>query len=161
LLTDDITFRHRTVADADGILGRHFTQWCAKFKIFPLDMGYGTESGYAAYPAHAVTESDGTVWLTALDSFEESGIRGNVEENKSFRSMLIIAAALPDRAPDGIALLIAGQPYQVIFQNTEAAGGDHIINVVFVRRAKIHNAHVSPPARAAILRSNGGSRSRG
>jgi hypothetical protein len=66
LLTDDITFRHRTVADADGILGRHFTQWCAKFKIFPLDMGYGTESGYAAYPAHAVTESDGTVWLTAF-----------------------------------------------------------------------------------------------
>jgi hypothetical protein len=60
--------------------------------------------------------------------------------------MLNIAAALPDRAPDGNALLIAGQSYQVIFQNTEAAGGDHIINVVFVRRARIHNAQASSPA---------------
>jgi hypothetical protein len=146
LFTDDITFRHRSVADADGILGRHSTEWCAKFKIFPTNMGYGTESGYAAYPAHAVIESDGTVWLTALNTFEESGVRSNVEQNESFRSMLNIAAALPDRAPDGNALLSAGQSYQVIFQNTEAAGGDHIINVVFVRRARIHNAQASSPA---------------
>lgn len=136
--TEEIMLRSPIAAmNADGVLARHFTDWCVKFKIFVTESGFETETGHTVYPAHAITESDGTVWLSALASFEQSGIRAHVEENQSFRDMLTTVAASPDRAPDGLALLIAGTPYQLIFQNTKAAGGNHIVNVAFINRGSL------------------------
>lgn len=125
---------------ATEVLGRHFAEWCGKFKIFVTDTGFTTATGHSVYPAHAITETDGTVWLSALPSFEQSGIRGRVERNTCFRKMLASAAVSPNRAPDGLALLIARTPYQVIFQNTKTAGGDHIINVAFINRASVQSS---------------------
>ncbi|BCW36333.1 hypothetical protein StoSoilA2_23890 [Arthrobacter sp. StoSoilA2] len=125
-------------ADPDGVLRKHFTSWCARFKIFPTESGFATETGHIVYPAHGVVEADGTVWLSTLASFDHSGIRGHVENHPGFRSMLAHASRTPDRAPDGIALLIGHTPYQVIFQNTVEAGGDHIINVAFINRTAMN-----------------------
>ncbi|BCW45579.1 hypothetical protein [Arthrobacter sp. StoSoilB5] len=135
MLEHETLCRSVVPADPDGVLGRHFAAWCARFKIFPTDSGFTTETGHAVHPAHGIIEADGTVWLSALASFDESGIRGQVENHPGFREMLATVSAAPDRAPDGIVLLIGQTPYQVIFQNTTEAGGDHIINVAFVNRA--------------------------
>ncbi|WP_309076332.1 hypothetical protein [Paenarthrobacter sp.] len=130
--------RSVVTADPERMLENHFTTWCARFKITRGESGFTTETGHAVYPAHGVTEADGTVWLSTLASFDRSGIRGQVENNPRFRRMLIDVAKVPDRAPDGIALLIRGTPYQVIFQNTKDAGGDHIINVAFINRTPLN-----------------------
>ncbi|WP_179020012.1 hypothetical protein [Paenarthrobacter nitroguajacolicus] len=131
-------FRSVVTADPERMLERHFTTWCARFKIALGDSGFTTETGRVVYPAHGVTEADGTVWLSTLASFDRSGIRGQVEHNPHFRRMLLDVAKSPDRAPDGIALLIGRTPYQVIFQNTKEAGGDHIVNVAFINRAPLN-----------------------
>ncbi|MGO4590172.1 hypothetical protein [Paenarthrobacter sp. 2TAF44] len=133
-------FRSVVSADPDGVLRKHFAAWCARFKIFPTDFGFATETGHVVYPAHGVIEADGTVWLSTLASFDQSGIRGHVENHPGFRDMLANASKTPDRAPDGIALLIRRTPYQVIFQNTTEAGGDHIINVAFINRKTLHRS---------------------
>ncbi len=118
----------------DDILRRHLTEWCAKFKVFPEGNRFISVTGRAVYPAYVVTEADGTTWLSTLATFEESGIRGRIENNQTFQDMLLHAAASPDRCPDGLALIINDRPYQVIFQNTEEAGSDHIINVAFITK---------------------------
>jgi len=147
-LLEHETLRRSVVsADPDGVLRKHFTSWCARFKIFPTDSGFATETGHVVYPAHGVVEADGTVWLSTLASFDQSGIRGHVENHPGFRDMLANASRTPDRAPDGIALLIGRTPYQVIFQNTTEAGGDHIINVAFINRKALHRN--TPEARGS------------
>ncbi|BCW06435.1 MULTISPECIES: hypothetical protein [Micrococcaceae] len=138
MLEHEILCRSVVSADPDGVLRKHFTLWCARFKIFPTESGFATETGHVVYPAHGVIEADGTVWLSTLASFDQSGIRGHVENHPGFRDMLAHASKTPDRAPDGIALLIGRIPYQVIFQNTTEAGADHIINVAFINRKSLY-----------------------
>lgn len=124
----------RSVADTNRsrILLRHFTKWCAKFQVFPEGDRFASLSGRSAYPGYSITESDGTVWMATLETFDESGIRGQVENNRTFRQMLLRAASAPDL--DEVILLIGETSYQVIFQNTQDTGGPHIINVVFIQR---------------------------
>ena len=123
-------------ADPSGVLNRHFTNWCAKFKIFRTADGFETATGHVVYPAHAIREADGTVWLSALEGFEKSGIRGQVEKDASFLETLLAAANSPTRIPLGLALLIGGTRYQLVFQNSSETGGDHIINVAFINRGE-------------------------
>ncbi|MEO3939450.1 hypothetical protein V3C41_00010 [Paenarthrobacter nicotinovorans] len=123
-------------ADPGGVMRRHFVEWCAKFDISPVGDRFETSSGRTAYPAHAITEPDGHVWLSGLIGLEQAGILGHVEKMASFRHMLREASEMPENCPDGLTFVINGSPFQVIFQNSDDTGGSHIINVAFIRTGR-------------------------
>lgn len=122
--------------ERDRILRPHFTEWAKEFKVYPSGTGFVDENGNAAYPAHAVCEPDGRVWLSTLKGFDESGIRGHIEENGFFQTMLIQAATLPDNPVGGLNLEINGTPFRIIIQNTKPGQGKPIINVLFITDPK-------------------------
>lgn len=119
--------------EREVVLRTHFTEWAKEFDVEPTDAGFADENGNLAYPAHAITEPDGRVWLSTLDAFDASGIRGHVEENPFFRSMLVQAITLPNNPIGSLYLAVNGIIYRVVFQNIKPAGlGKPIINVLFI-----------------------------
>lgn len=72
------------------------------------------------------------MWLSARDSFDESGIRGHIEDNELFLSMLAQTVKLTSNPVESMCFEINGTRYRTVCRNTKPGPGEPIIDVLFI-----------------------------